>query len=72
MLGMGNINIHRTLIEKCLDKSYFGRLKGILDGAINKGVQVTETVVDKTQIQKCLTLECSSCGSCYIIPQKNT
>jgi hypothetical protein len=50
MLGIGNINIHRTWIEKCLDKLSFGRLKAILENTINKGVQGIETVVDETQL----------------------
>jgi hypothetical protein len=68
MLGMANINIHRTLVSKCRDEPSFGRMKWILASAINKGVKGIETVVDKTQPYKCLTLGCSSFGSCYTIP----
>jgi hypothetical protein len=50
MLGMGNINTHRPLVEKCPVKPSICRLKGILESAINKGVQGIETLVDKAQL----------------------
>jgi hypothetical protein len=46
---MGNINIHRILVQKCLDELSFGRVNGMLDSSINKGVKGIETVLDNTQ-----------------------
>ena len=57
---MGNINTYRIVVEKSLDKYPFGRLKGILENTISKGLKGVGSVVGKTQIESCLTSGCSS------------